>query len=170
MGTLSRAKGDFRGTPLSRDEFDSRSLVAVLYRPRAKYSWATGVAVGRFLTELKGGRIIARRCRRCERVVVPPRIFCEWCFRPNDEWVYIPDTGIVNTFSISHIAADTSRLKDPVIPAVVSLDGTTDGGLLHLIGEVKPAEVRIGMRVKAVWKKPQDRRASITDISHFKPM
>lgn len=167
---MSGEKIEYRGTPLSRDEFNSKSAVTVLYRPTAKYSWTTGVAIGRFLSELKAGRIIGRKCRKCERVVVPPRIFCEWCFRPNDEWVYISDTGIINTFSISHIATNTSRLKQPVIPAVVRLDGTTEGGLLHLIGEVKPSNVRIGMRVKAVWKKPEDRHASITDISYFKPI
>lgn len=102
--------------------------------------------------------------------MVPPRMFCEWCFRPNDEWVLLPDTGTINTFSISHIATDASRLKKPIIPAVIILDGTTEAGLLHLVGEVHQSKVRIGMDVKAVWKKPEARVGSITDISHFKPV
>jgi hypothetical protein len=141
------------------------------WRPTARYSWAAGVAMSRFLEELKEGKIIARRCRRCGRIMVPPRMFCERCFRPTDEWVYVKDTGIVNTYSISYLAADASRLEEPIIVAVIELDGASEGmGILHYLGEVAPDEVDFGMRVKAVWKPPEQRIGAITDIRYFKPI
>ena len=42
-------------------------------------------------------------------------------------------------------------------------------GIMHVLGEVDPQEVKIGMRVKAVWKPPKERSGAITDIKYFKP-
>jgi uncharacterized OB-fold protein len=158
------------GIPLKEDDLEKHRVLSLVYRPKTQYAWATGIAVGRFLTELKAGRIIGTKCKRCRRVVVPPRIFCEWCFRRTDEWVHLPDSGIVNTFSVSYISTDTTRLKTPIIPAVIEIDGTTKAGFLHMVGEVKPDEVKIGMRVKAVWREPTERTGSITDIKYFTPV
>jgi uncharacterized OB-fold protein len=44
------------------------------------------------------------------------------------------------------------------------------GGIMHMLGQVDPQEVHIGMRVKAVWKPPDERQGSITDIRYFKPL
>jgi hypothetical protein len=41
---------------------------------------------------------------------------------------------------------------------------------MHKLGEVEPDEVKIGMRVQAVWKPEGDREGSITDILYFKPI
>jgi uncharacterized OB-fold protein len=50
------------------------------------------------------------------------------------------------------------------------LDGTSEGGFLHLLGEVAPDEVRAGMQVEAVWKPPGERAGSILDIRYFRPL
>ncbi len=157
------------GVPLKEEDIERQKVLSVVYHPRTKYSWATGVAVGEFLRGLKGGFITGSKCDQCERIVVPPRIFCEWCFRRTENWVRLPDTGIVNTYSVSYITADTTRVKTPTIPAVIEIDGTSNAGFLHLISEVKPEDVKIGMRVKAVWMEPSKRQGSITDIKYFAP-
>ena len=48
-------------------------------------------------------------------------------------------------------------LEVPELPAVIRLDGTSDGGFLHLLGEVAPDDVRIGMEVEAVWQPAGER-------------
>jgi uncharacterized OB-fold protein len=53
---------------------------------------------------------------------------------------------------------------------VIEIDGTDKAGLLHILGEIKPDAIRIGMKVKAVWKQPSERTGSITDIHYFKPI
>ena len=158
------------GTALSQEDFDTGRVLVVRDRVRAEYNWDAGAAIGRFLRELKDGRIVARRCNRCRRTLVPPRMFCEECFRPTDEWVYLEDTGTVNTFSICYVRWDAARVKEPQIPAVVEIHGATPGyGILHLLGEVKPEEVRVGMRVRARWRPPEERTGAITDIAYFYP-
>src|SRR5690242_6870922 len=98
------------GTPL-----ESGAVPGVNYVPQLRYAWDTGEAIGRYLQELKQGRLIGRRCRQCARVMIPPRMFCERCFRPTDEWVYLKDTGRINTFSLCYVTWDVQRLKRPQI-------------------------------------------------------
>ena len=141
-------------------------------RPKAKFAWSAGIAISRFLDELKNGKIIATTCSKCGRIMVPPRIYCEKCYAPTDGWAYVKDTGVVNTFSVSFLAADATRLKEPIIVAIINLDGASEGiGIVHRIEEVPDwKEVKIGMKVKAVWKPPRERTGSITDIKYFKLM
>ena len=124
--------------------------------------------MGRFLDGLQHGKILGRECRGCERVLVPPRMFCERCFRGTDSWVEVESTGVVQTFSICHVRWDMEPLEVPELPAVIAVDGS-DGGFLHKLGEVEPADVRIGMAVEAVWRPVSERTGSILDIACFRP-
>jgi acetyl-CoA C-acetyltransferase len=143
---------------------------AVDFRLDPTYSWDAGVAISRFLDGLRDGRILARECRRCERVLVPPRMFCERCFRPTDAWVEVPHTGVVETFSIAHVSWDMRELDTPDVPAVIRIDDTSEGGLLHMVAGIDPQAVSIGMAVRAVWKAEGERAGSILDIAHFEPV
>lgn len=164
------ADREFPGTSLSDEDVSEGKVLMVEIDPNARYAWDAGIAIGRFLAELKKGRIVGRRCHRCRRTMVPPRMFCEQCFRPTDEWVYLADSGRVNTYSVSYIRWDASRVEEPTIPALIEIDGASKGmGIMHLLGGVKPEDVQMGMRVKAVWKPPRQREGSILDIRHFRP-
>lgn len=168
---MSEKIKEYPGARISTRDLRERKVSVERWRPSAKYAWATGVAMGRFLEELKEGKIIARKCNTCGRIVVPPRMFCEQCFRPTDEWVYVSETGTVNTYSISYLAADATRIEEPILIAVIDLDGASKGiGILHYLGEIKPDEIKFGIRVKAVWKSPEERVGAITDIRYFKPV
>ena len=148
----------FRSAPGARDEaFD------------ATWQWDPGRAIGGFLDGLGEGRIEAARCEECRRTLVPPRAFCERCFRPTDGTVDVPDTGVVETFSICYVTWDMQPLDHPELPAVIRVDGTSDGGFLHKLGEVRPDDVRIGLEVEAVWRPRDEREGSILDIAYFRP-
>lgn len=154
-------------TSLSDAEFRS-ATGAVDDAIGAEYEWDAGVAVGRFLDGLREGRIMGRGCSNCGRVLVPPRMFCEQCFRGTDAWVQVEQTGVVQTFSICHVTWDMQPLEEPQLPAVIAIDGS-DGGFLHMLGEMAPEEARVGMAVEAVWKPVGERVGSILDIAYFKP-
>jgi uncharacterized OB-fold protein len=163
-------------TGLRRDDVLGGKVITAAWGPKLEYAWDNGVAIGRYLAELKNGRIVARRCRKCNRVMVPPRMFCELCWRPTDEWVYCGDTGTINTFCISHVDWAAGRLdieggQRPFTPAVIEIDGASPGmGILHMIEGVDPWDIEFGMKVQAVWKAPKDRTGAITDILYFKPI
>jgi uncharacterized protein len=161
----------FPGKELRPNALDSGDVLVTHYRADLKYGWATGVAVGRFLGELKKGRLVARKCNKCNRILIPPRMFCEDCFRDTDEWVFVKDTGVVNTYSIAHVGTDAHRLSEPLYVAVINIDGASElMGFLHLLGEVQEKDIKVGMKVQAVWKGPDERVGSILDIRYFKPI
>lgn len=162
---------ELRGTPLNESDFESKKILSFWDAPKLRYAWDTGAAMHRFLRELKNGRIIGRACEGCRRVLVPPRMFCEQCFRNTDAWTFVGDTGVVNTFSICHIRWDMVKLSVPEIPSVIEIDGAAPGtGFMHKLGNVVPERVKTGLRVRAVWKPPAEREGSILDIRYFEPI
>ena len=162
---------EFPGVYLRESDFGEKKILFNEWTPNAQYAWDAGVAIGRYLAELKEGRLIGVRCNKCRRTVIPPRNFCEWCFRPMDDWVYLPDTGTVNTFSLCYVTWDMRYLTEPEISAVIDIDGTKPlVGIMHMLGDVESDAVHIGMKVQAVWKPAEEREGSILDIRHFMPV
>jgi len=159
-------------TKINLKDIQSGKVLSVTDKPNLKYAWDNGVAIGRYLEGLKNGKIIGKRCNVCKKVLVPPRLFCETCWRPTDEWADVKDSGTILTCVVSHVNWDASRVKKGQryhTPAVIELDGAgKDQGILHLVDEIEPYDLKIGMKVKAVWKKPEERVGAITDIKYFK--
>lgn len=161
---------DLPGTPLSENDFLSGNVLHNYDELHGVFAWDTGIAIRHYLNNLKQGRLVGSTCKKCRKVVIPPRTVCEWCYRPMTEFIPLSDTGIVNTFSLCYVTWDVKRIENPEIPAVIEIDGASPlHGIMHMLGEVEPEDVYIGMRVQAVWKPAQDREGSITDILYFKP-
>lgn len=161
-----------RGTRLSGKEFYKEAL-SVTDHPEFEYDWATGVAITKFLAGMKEGKIYGSICDDCEKTMCPPMMFCYECFAPMNDYVELPDTGEVNTFSKAYINTDASRRDEPEFPAVIDIDGTTrtPSGFMHMLHEdIDPDELHIGMRVKAEWKPEEERIGDITDIKYFVPV
>ncbi len=159
------------GVELGAKDLESGAVTTTRYHPDAKYAWAAGEAMSRVLAELQQGRFIARTCNKCKRILFPPRMFCEECFRPTDEWVYIRDTGTIETYSVSYLDRDARRITEPILVGVVSIDGASPKmGMMHYFAEMTKDQIRIGMRVKAKWKPPEQRVGSVLDIEYFRPL
>ncbi len=156
---------------LTSEEYEK--AIKISWKPQLQYAWDNGIGIGKYLASLKEGMILAAYCQKCGRIMLPARAFCEMCWRPTDRYVTVKDTGVVNTYAICHINWDASRLKPDEprhIPAVIEIDGASQGqGILHILGNVEPSNVKIGMKVKAVWKPAAERTGSITDIRFFEP-
>ena len=159
------------GTHVSTKDIVEKKITYSWWEPEVQYCWSVGPAMSRFLQELKEGKLVGRKCRKCRRVLVPPRMFCEHCYGPTDEWVYLKDTGVIETYSISYLDSDARRIKDPILIGVISIDGATpQHGFMHYFGEMRPEDIHIGMKVRAVWKPAKERTGAITDIMYFKPL
>jgi len=168
---------EFPGTPLSEKDFQNGNILFCHDELKGDFSWDTGIGIGKYLAALKRGIIMGSLCSNCNKIVVPPRTVCEWCFNPMDEFVPLKDTGTINTFSLCYVTWDVKRISEPELPAVIQLDGASAltsspimGGIMHMLGEVDPKDIYIGMRVQAVWKSPENREGSVTDIKYFKPI
>jgi uncharacterized OB-fold protein len=158
------------GVVLREADIREKKVLWTEWHPKFEYAYDCGIGYGRYFAELKKGRIVGTKCKRCDRILLPARYFCEWCWRPTDEWVYLQDTGTVNTFSICYTDWLARRIKEPELPAMIEIDGSGGVAIMGKLGEVEPKEIRIGMRVKAVWKPEGERIGAITDIKYWEPL
>src|SRR3989337_4373543 len=104
---------------------------------------AAGRIASHFFHALVEKRIIATRCPRCKRVLMPPRPFCERCFVPLDEWVEVKQQGTLEAFTVCY-ARFTGLPDPPYCLSLVKLDGAGTG-LQPLLGGV---ELEDGERMK----------------------
>jgi len=135
---------------------------------RLAYDYAASPEESEFGKALKEGRIVGQKCPVCHKMYVPPRGACPVDGVPTSDPVEMPDTGIVTTFCIVNVPFLGQKIKPPYVSAYVLLDGA-DIAFLHLILGVDAHEVRMGMRVRAVWKPEDERNYSMENISHFEP-
>ena len=116
--------------------------------------------VVRFGEALMQGRILGQKCPVCGRVYAPPKGYCALDVvetGPEHE-VQVADTGVVTGFTvITPVQYYGQTETEPFVYASVRLDGadSTIGG--QDIGGIPAGEVRAGLRVKAVWKPPDER-------------
>jgi uncharacterized OB-fold protein len=139
---------------------------------RLRYLHTASRAESVYLRGLAGGRLIGQRCPACGKVYIPSRGTCPADGVPTDSEVELPDTGTVTTFSIVNVGYPGQQVTPPYVAAAVLLDGA-DIAFQHLILGCDPGEVRMGMRVRAVWRPHEEERdegdATTVTMSHFAP-
>ncbi len=133
------------------------------------YLYAASPEESAFYRGLAEGRILGQRCPTCQKVYVPPRSACPADGTPTTDEVELPGKGTVTTFCIVNVPFLGQRIKPPYVSAYVLLDGA-DIAFLHLILDIPAEEVRMGMRVEAVWKPRDEWGTTIENISHFRPV
>jgi uncharacterized OB-fold protein len=132
------------------------------------YDYAASPEESKFFRGLADGKILGQRCPKCQKVYVPPRGACPVDGVPTTDEVEVADHGTVTTFCIVNVPFLGQKIEPPYVSAYVLLDGA-DIAFLHLILGVEASEVRMGMRVKAVWKPRDEWGTTIENISHFEP-
>ncbi len=135
---------------------------------RLRYEHTASPGESTYLRGLADGRLIGQRCPACGKVYVPSRGTCPVDGVPADQEVELPDTGTVTTFSIVNVAYPGQQVTPPYVAAAVLLDGA-DIAFQHLILGCEPGEVRIGMRVRAVWRPREEWATTASTIAHFTP-
>lgn len=122
-----------------------------------------------YRTLLDKEKILAAYCPVCNALFVPATIFCERCFeRIEGNYRELEAVGTVETFTVLYKNIDGSKKETPEIIAMVRIDGAI-GGLLHYVKGVKPEDVSIGMKVRAVFKAKDKREGGLKDIEYFMP-
>ena len=132
------------------------------------YLHSASAEESRYLRGLREGKIIGQRCPACGKVYVPPRGACPVDGVPTTTDVELPDVGTVTTFCVVNVPFHGQRVPSPYVAASVLLDGA-DIAFQHLILGCEPDEVRMGMRVRAVWKPAEQWGTTSENIDHFEP-
>lgn len=135
------------------------------------YEWSVGLYGSRFFQEIREKRrFLGIRCPKCKKVLVPPRRICGPCFQKLDELVELSDQGTIAAFSVvNYPFIDPATGKQRPIPytyGYVNIDGS--GNIFsHLINETDESKIKVGMKVRAVFKDTADMEGNIQDIRYF---
>ncbi|KZS80632.1 Zn-ribbon domain-containing OB-fold protein [Mycobacterium persicum] len=121
-----------------------------------------------YLRAIAEGKLLGARTGQNGKVYFPPHGADPATGQPTTEFVELPDKGTVTTFAIINIPFMGQRIKPPYVAAYVLLDGA-DIPFLHLVSDVDAHEVRMGMRVEAVWKPREEWGYGIDNIQYFRP-
>ncbi len=143
--------------------------VTVLSTPiRLDYTFSAGIAQSSFLRGLSEGRFLGQRCPRCGQVYVPPRGSCPTDGVPTTDVVELPDTGTVTTYCVVNVPFQGQAIELPYVCAQVLLDGANIS-FMHLIQGIPADQVRMGLRVRAVWVDRDDLVPSMESVRYFEP-
>ena len=136
---------------------------------QADYFYSSGVAGDRFFKHLmKKDTFLATECPECEKVLFPPRMYCEDCFCEihDENWMEVPSQGIINVHTTAMIDAHGDPMEEPAIIALIDIEGT-DGAILGRIKADDPEEYLCGCPVKAVLRPVSEREGTMKDILYF---
>jgi len=120
------------------------------------YTRSVGPVIGRFLTGLRDGKLLA--VRLADGPVEPE----------GDHWIEVGPRGTVQAFTwVAHPRAGKHALDHPFAFALIRPDGA-DTALLHMVDCGSADAIRIGLRVAPRWRR--ERVGYMTDIEAWVPL
>jgi len=121
----------------------------IVERPHAVvYQHSQGL-VSKFFEGLLEKKLYGTKCPKCKIVYCPPRAHC-WnpeCKLQETEWIELPLSGRVITYTIMAFSATAFLRYLPFILAYVQVDGAHTALPVRLT-EIDPIDVYVGLRVK----------------------
>lgn len=118
-----------------------------------------------FGEELAKARIIGHRCPECSKVYMPPRGYCPLCVVETTEAheVEVAPEGTVTTFSvITPLQYQGQNEHDDYVQGTILLDGADTTIMVMRMDGIPIADMRMGMRVRAVWQPEAKRNDAAT--------
>ena len=135
---------------------------------RVEYAYTAGLAQSRFLTGISAGKILGMRCPKCNKVYVPARGSCPTDGVATTEEVELSHSGTVTTYCVVNVPFQGQSIEIPYICAQILLD-VANLAFMGLIQEIPADQIRMGMRVEAVWVEPAERGPTMASIKYFRP-
>lgn len=153
-------------------EEKKEELLVAEFNAQFAYEYSAGRYASYFFKQLKENKkIMGIRCPKCQRVFVPPRPACGYCFGRNKDWVDLGDEGILWGYTIVQFPfLDPLTGEERPIPygyGFIELKGASTR-LQHFVTASDLKKLRIGMPMKAVFR--EKRRGNLADILCFKAL
>ena len=133
---------------------------------RIEMTYRPGPAAEPFLLGTQRRELLGRRCSQCEKVYLPPRGVCSMGGAPfTDEQVVCGPAGTVATFLVVNVPFASQEITPPYTAVEVLFDGAHTTSQFLLLG-TEVADVRIGMRVQAVWDDADELEPTLSNVTH----
>jgi len=110
------------------------------------------MTVPRFWREIENRyNLIGTKCKKCGTYYFPPRSICPKCRRSGVIVKHkFKGTGEVVTYTVVHSSPENFERQIPYVLAIIKLD---EGSTFTAQVVCRPEEIRIGTRVRAVFRK-----------------
>ena len=156
---------------------DDAALLSIPGSWHISYNYAAGYTASRFFLALRDEeKIMATRCPVCARTLVPPRSYCDRCFRACETWCEVGPEGSVVTFTVCNRRSPGIDRDPPFMIALIRLDGA-DTNLIHIVEGCELSHpdalldrVRAGLRVRPEFRPRAERVGQILDIQCFRAL
>lgn len=136
---------------------------------QADYMYPSGVAGDKFFNHLKQkDTFLATKCKNCNKVLFPPRLYCEDCFNeiPDSDWMEVPSSGTVRIYTVAKLNAHGEKMQEPRVIAMIDIDNT-DGAILGIIKTNDYEKDFSGLKVKANLRPKGKREGTLKDILYW---
>jgi uncharacterized OB-fold protein len=91
------------------------------------------------------GKLMGGKCEKCGKIHFPPRPLCDNCFSKEFEWIELPLSGKLLTYTIIHVAPPQFQAMAPYAMGIVQLD---DGlKVPGMIKDIPLDKIKIGMQL-----------------------
>lgn len=128
------------------------------------YKYTMGGQSKFFIELMNNKKLLGTRCNKCGKTWMPPRINCSDCYSPT-EWIEISQTGTIEVSTIVWYGAAEFIKNVPYGCGFIKLDGTDTALFQGIFSEnLVPSKIKKGKRVKAVFKRKEDREGKMTDF------
>lgn len=147
---------------------DTRLVNRMKETLRIPYRWAYGKSMSSFFTEMKENkRIIGKRCPVCGLVGSPPKSYCGNCFvETEEELIELSDYATIVSFTTIHMSFPGQPTDPPYISIWAQFEGA-DMHIFHILNAESEEGLKVGQRVRAIWRDDEERNGSIYDIRYF---
>ena len=151
------------------DATSDQGPVTTLATPiRLDFEFTPGIAQSKFLRGLERGQFLGQRCETCGKVYVPSRGTCPTDGVATTEDVVLGNSGTVTTYCIVNVPFAGQSVEIPYICAQILLDGA-NLSFMGLLQEIPTDQIRMGMRVEAVWVDESELIPSLASVRYFRP-
>jgi len=102
-------------------------------------------SIEQFYAHVLQGKLLGAKCRKCGKIHLPPRPFCDHCFSNEFEWKEISKKGRLLTYTVIHVAPAQFQSMAPYAVGIVQLeDGIKIPGMIKGVALEK---IQIGMEL-----------------------
>jgi len=127
--------------------------------------------IEQFYKNIGQKRLMGGKCRKCGKIHLPPRPLCDKCFSTEFEWIELPKTGRLLTYTIIHVAPTYFQNMAPYAVGIVQLENGVK--IPGMIKDVPHDKIKVGMSLKIEFEEtPQTQQTQWPQWPryHFKPL
>ena len=101
--------------------------------------------ISQFFSNLKEGHLTTTKCKKCGKVLWPPRIVCSSCLSDDLEWIDLGTEGELYAFTEMRLGAPLGFVEDvPFCIGIVKIGGLS---ISARIDNAKYEDLKIGQKV-----------------------